>query len=384
MRKIVATVVVVAVIATVVALILYRQGSPHTGPNVLRVSGNIEATEVEVSFRIPGWVKERPVDEGYVVKAGDLIARLDDTELVKEVSQAKEAVAQDTAALTELETGSRPQEIVEAKAAADKAEAALHALETGSRPEEKEAAAANLASAEADAQKAQLDFARAEKLHATHVISDQDFQTATAARDVADAKAKAAAENKRLVDIGPRIEDIEQGRAVAVQSSAQYSLVKEGPRTEEIDQARARLGQAQQSLAIAQTHLDWTTITAPVPGVILSKNIEAGEYVVPGTPVVTIGDLAEVWLRAYVNETDLGRVKVGQTARVRTDTYPGKIYEGRIGFIASQAEFTPKNIETLRERVKLVYRIKIYIDNPAMELKPGMPADADIDLLSAK
>jgi HlyD family secretion protein len=384
MRKAVPVIAAVVIVAFVVALILYRQGAPHTGPNVLRVSGNIEATEVDVSFRIPGWVKERPVDEGAVVKAGQLIARLDDVELVQQVAQAKDQVSQASAALSEFETGSRPQEIDQAKAAADKAQAALQQLETGSRPEEKEAAAANLASAEADAERARLDYERQKTLFQNGTISSQQFQAAESTYKVADAKAKAVAQDKRLVDIGPRVEEVEQGRAAAAQASAQYSLVKEGPRQEEIDQARARLGQATQALGIAQTHLDWATLAAPVGGVILSKNIEAGEYVVPGTPVVTIGDLAQVWLRAYVAETDLGRVKLGQSARVTTDTYRGKVYEGRIGFISSQAEFTPKNVETQKERVKLVYRIKIYIDNPSMELKPGMPADANIDLVPAK
>jgi len=116
----------------------------------------------------------------------------------------------------------------------------------------------------------------------------------------------------------------------------------------------------------------------------LSKNVEAGEYVAAGTPIVTVGDLERPWLRAYINETDLGRIKVGQRVRVATDTYPGKIYEGHISFIASEAEFTPKNVQTQKERVKLVYRIKVDIPNPNMELKPGMPADADILLDGAK
>ena len=101
-------------------------------------------------------------------------------------------------------------------------------------------------------------------------------------------------------------------------------------------------------------------------------------YAAPGTPVVTVGDLVNLWLRAYISETDLGRVKVGQRVWVTTDTYPGKRYDGRVSFIASQAEFTPKNVQTEKERVKLVYRIKIDIQNPNMELKPGMPADAVI------
>ena len=119
-------------------------------------------------------------------------------------------------------------------------------------------------------------------------------------------------------------------------------------------------------------------LTAPFQGLVLSDHIEAGEYVVPGTPVVTVGNIENAWMRGYINESDLGRVKVGQTAKITTDTWPGKTYEGKVSFISPEAEFTPKNVQTAKERTKLVYRIKIDIPNPQMELKPGMPADAVI------
>ena len=130
---------------------------------------------------------------------------------------------------------------------------------------------------------------------------------------------------------------------------------------------------------MAETQLSYATVYSPLSGVVLSKNIEPGEYVAPGTAVVTVGDLVNVWLRGYIEETDWGRVKVGQRAWVTTDTCPDKKYEGRVSFIAQEAEFTPKNVQTQKERVKLVYRIKIDITNPNMELKPGMPADAVIE-----
>ena len=126
--------------------------------------------------------------------------------------------------------------------------------------------------------------------------------------------------------------------------------------------------------------MGYATLTAPTSGVILSKNIEPMEYVAPGTSVVTLANLGQVWLRSYVEEADLGRVKVGQKAFITSDTYPGKRYEGRVSFIASEAEFTPKSVQTRKERAKLVYRIKVDIPNPAMELKPGMPVDAEIAL----
>jgi HlyD family secretion protein len=127
--------------------------------------------------------------------------------------------------------------------------------------------------------------------------------------------------------------------------------------------------------------VSYATVFAPLGGVVLSKNIEPGDYVAPGTGVLTIGDLNNVWLRAYIDESDKGRVKPGQTAWITTDAYPGKRYKGYVSFISQEAEFTPKNVQTQKERVKLVYRIKINIRNPAEgeQLNPGMPADAVIE-----
>ena len=138
--------------------------------------------------------------------------------------------------------------------------------------------------------------------------------------------------------------------------------------------------QAKEALKLAEIRLGYTKLRSPLSGIGLSEHIEAGEYVVPGTAVITIANLQDVWLRAYINETDLGRVKVGQKVEVTTDSYPNKKYSGLISFISSQAEFTPKTVQTQEQRVKLVYRVKIDIDNPDMELKPGMPADATIIL----
>ena len=119
---------------------------------------------------------------------------------------------------------------------------------------------------------------------------------------------------------------------------------------------------------------------SPVDGVVLVKAADVGEVVAPGTTIVSVGDIDHPWVRGYINETDLGKVKVGSKAKVTTDSYPGKHYEGRVTFISSQAEFTPKQIQTHEERVKLVYRIKIEVENPRRELKSNMPADAEIML----
>jgi HlyD family secretion protein len=157
-----------------------------------------------------------------------------------------------------------------------------------------------------------------------------------------------------------------------------YQLVKEGPRKEDIEDARAQAQQAQVSLKLAETQLSYAVLYSPISGVVLVKSSEIGEVINPGTSVLTLADVNNVWLKAYISETDLGKVKWGQEVIVTTDLHPEKEYKGKISFISSQAEFTPKQIQTEKERVTLVYRIKIDIPNPDRELKPGMPADGRI------
>lgn len=318
----------VLIVGAVAAVLGYRhlQANTTKDPNAVRVSGNVEAVDSEVSFRVPGRVLQRLVDEGRLVKAGQIVAVLDSTELAQEVALHKAEVSAAQADLAELEAGSRPEEIAQGRAM--------------------------LALAKAELERSSADANRAAELYAQGIVSNRDYEIAQTSAAVSQAKVRDA--NERLV------------------------LLEKGPRVERIAQARARLEQARQALAASETRFGYTVVSSPITGVVLSKNVEPGEYVSPGTPVVTIGDLHNVWLRAYIDETDLGRVKVGQPVCVTTDTYRGKQYQGRVSFISSEAEFTPKSVQTEKERVKLVYRIKIDIPNPEMELKPGMPADADI------
>jgi HlyD family secretion protein len=174
----------------------------------------------------------------------------------------------------------------------------------------------------------------------------------------------------------------DQARTRAKQSGAvlERDRALVGVATRNVAAAEANVKAAGDSLRLATLRLDYTVLRAPFAGVILVRNAELGEAVQPGTPIVTLADLAHVWLRAYVNEIDLGKVAWGQPALVTTDTWPGRRYAGRVSFISSEAEFTPKTVETHAERVTLVYRIKVDIDNSQHQLKPGMPADALIDL----
>ncbi len=305
---------------------LHYHTRSHGDSSIIRISGNIEVTDAEVSFKISGRVEKRLADEGEIVREGDLVALLDSSDLASEMEIRRAELQMAQADLSELEAGSRPEEIAEAEA--------------------------KLAAAKADKEHLESDFHRAMELYQKQAISAEEYIHTKGTYEVAVARMQEAEER--------------------------YKLIKEGPRKERIEQARARVRQARATLKLAQVRLGYTKLVSPLSGVVLSKNIEPGEYVSPGTPVVTVGDLERPWLRAYINETDLGRVKVGQQVKVTTDTYPGKVYEGHISFIAPEAEFTPKNVQTQKERVKLVYRVKVEMTNPGMELKPGMPADADI------
>ena len=129
---------------------------------------------------------------------------------------------------------------------------------------------------------------------------------------------------------------------------------------------------------LVKTQIENSIIKSPINGLVLSKNTEAGEVVLPGTSLLTVGDLSKPWVKIYIKETDLGKVKLGQKAEVRIDTYPDKVFEGKVTYISNQAEFTPKNIQTKEERVKLVFGIKVSLDNPLQILKPGMPADVSL------
>ena len=381
MKSKLAALALVAILA-VGGTVAYRHFyMPHeVSDGQIRVSGNIETTEAQVAFKIPGRVVKRKVDEGEEITKGKVVALLDKADLECTVAVRKAELGVAEAALAALRAGSRPQEIEEARAAWEKADHAWADLKAGSRPQEIVAAEAAVAAAVADMDRLQANYRRETSLFQRKTITEEEFDAAKAAYQVAIEKHRQAVAQLKLAQEGYRPEQIEQARAAAAQAKAQYDLVKAGPRDEDKKQGEARVAQAKAALDLAETQLSYATVVSPLTGVVLSKNIEEGEYVAPGTAVVTVGDLKNVWLRAYIEETDLGPVKYGpRRAWVTTDSFPGKKYEGRVSFIAENAEFTPKNVQTQKERVKLVYRIKIDIINPKMELKPGMPADAVIE-----
>ncbi len=379
MRRLKLAAIVVILLAAVAAVgwAVSRRGTEASGG--IRLFGNIEVTDAEVAFKIPGRVQERLFDEGQSVEKGTVIAVLDSSDLQWEKAMRQAELEQAQAALAELQAGSRPEEIAAAEAAVRKAEATVSLLESGSWQQEITAAEATLSRAIAEKDRAEAEYGRMRQLFEQKVVSQDQFDRSKATFEVALAQWREATEQLNLVK-GPRAQQIEEAKAALDEARARYELVKKGPRQEQIDQAQAKVNQAKAAYELAEVRLGYATLRAPMSGVVLSKNIEPGEYVSPGTPVVTVGDLEHVWLRAYLEQSFVGRVTIGQKARVYTDSHPDKPYEGRVSFIASEAEFTPKSVQTEEERVKLVYRIKIDLKNPRRELLPGMPADAMIEV----
>jgi HlyD family secretion protein len=325
---------VLILLAAAIAAVVYfyprlnKKPAPETK---LTLSGNIEAHESLVSFKVQGRIIDLPVEEGQQVVQGDLLARLEDADFRQRVrvDEATTRVRESNLALTLA----------------------------GARPQEVKAAQQTMIDAQADLDEKKIDNERAQRLFAKDEISAQD-------RDLA------ATAQKRA-------------EAVFLAAQQRYNEAVEGSRKEDIAIAHANLNQARADLGLSRVNLDYTILRAPTNGVITVRQAELGEVVSPGSPVVTLADLDHIWLRAYLAETDLGKVHWGQDSTVTTDTYPGKQYHGRISFISSNAEFTPKSVQTYQERVTLVYRIKIDIDNPNHELKPGMPTDASINLAAA-
>jgi len=324
MRRILLIVIIAVVIAGLLYYLFPRD--KKEGSDFIKVSGNIEATEVDVGFKISGRIVSRFFGEGDWVDRGKVLAKLDAEDLRNRLEVARATLIS--------------------------AQARLNKLLAGSRPEEIRGAEATLNQARFDLENKEAHYERMKLLFERGVIPKEVLDNSEAAFKIAKASFEKAKEN--------------------------YILVKEGPRKEDIEDMRAQVDQARASVKLNETQLSYTTLYSPISGVVLVNSGEIGEVVNPGTSILTLADIENVWLKTYIPETDLSKVKWGQEVIVTTDLRPKKEYRGRISFISSQAEFTPKQIQTEKERVTLVYRIKVDISNKDRELKPGMPADGRI------
>jgi len=314
----------IAVAAALIWFFVHRAGGSATR---LAASGTVEATDAALGFPAGGRITEILVHEGDQVHAGQLLARLDSVEATARVQQARAQLAAARALLLELERGARSEEIDQVRSAL---EAAEHTL------------------ADAD-----VDLARMKKLAAGQVVSRQALDKAQTAYDLA-------------VD----------HRA---QARAQLTLLEKGTRAERLAAQRAQVALAEAQLHSAEAAQDNLELKASFDGVVTVRHHEPGETVGPGAAVLTVMNPDDRWVRIYVPENRIGTVHTGQSASIRSDSWPGREFTGRVTYVATEAEFTPRNVQTQEERVKLVYAVKVRIESDSgLALRPGTPADVEL------
>ena len=357
----------------------------------IRLSGNIELTEINVAFKTSGKLVELNAGEGDPVHPGMILGRIDEDQIRRERDKEQAALSAAESQLTQANTAvqftaeSTESDIALRQAELKQARAYLQELTAGSRPQEVQQAAAALAEARTQHSQASHDWERAQTLYKNDDISTAQRDQYLARYESTAALVRQAEEKYAIVKEGPRREQIEAAQAQVARADAAVRLssanwIELKRRQQEISAKRAEIDKAKAQIAVIDSRLADTIAVSPIDGLILSKAADIGEILASGTTVMTIGDLDRPWVRGYIGERDLGRVKVGSQVQIRTDSYPGKVYTGGITFIASKAEFTPKEIQTTEERAKLVYRIKIEVENKAHELKLNMPVDAEIIL----
>ncbi|WP_445681825.1 secretion protein HlyD [Radicibacter daui] len=287
----------------------------------LTLYGNVDIRQVQLGFRVSGRLASLKLEEGDSVKAGDLLAVLDDKPYRDQVAAAEATVAASSATYAKLKAGPRAQEIGEAKA--------------------------DLAAKQAALRNARLSYDRISKLQPTAAASRSALDAARAERDQAEAEVAAAEQS--------------------------LSLLEEGNRAEDIAVAAANLGEADAQLQSAHTALTDTELKAPADGIILSRVAEPGAILAAGSSVYVLSLTKPVWVRAYVGEPDLGRLQPGMKVTVASDSEKGRFYHGTVGFISPVAEFTPKAVETPELRSDLVYRLRIVVEDAGPALRQGMP-----------
>jgi HlyD family secretion protein len=327
----------ILICAATIAVAGCRSGAEEAPPHA---TGYVEATDVRVATKVSGRVATVAVIEGARIEAGAVVATISTTDVDLALARVRAERAQAAAQLDLLLSGSRPEDIRQAEAQAA-------------------AAGADRKAAEAEVSSARADEARFEQLLANKAGSAKQRDDAVARRELAEARLRATAD-----------------RLAA--ASATVDRLKAGARPQEIASARARVATVDAQIASMEHDKSEAVIASPIGGVVAGRLVEPGELVAVGTPLAIVVDLDHAWANVYVEETLVPHIKLDQAATVVTDA--GDRLPGRVSFIASRAEFTPRNVQTANERAKLVYRIKVSVDNSKGILKPGMPVEVDLAL----
>lgn len=385
MKKRIVTIAVLALLI-VTGLFVYR-GQQNALKEELSYSGTIEATQSHLSFQAGGRVRDVLVREGAAVGRDQLLAQLDPDEFLTRLDQAKANLdrslkfREQAEALLAVYEKTLPAEATRAEAGVRVLASQLDELRAGTRIQEIERARLAMESASSVLEDAKKNLRRYENLFSKGTISEKELDAVRLRHETAIREYERSRETYDLAREGSRTETIRtaearlaEGRAALAQ--ARSNLLRIDAARKDVEAARAGVSAARAAVDQASILLEYANLKAPGPGIITSRSVEPGEVVTPGREVLTLSQLTTVDLKIFVNETEIGKVKPGQKAEIRIDTFPDRSFTGTVTFISPEGEFTPKIIQTKKERVKLVYLVKISIPNPGLELKSGMPADA--------
>ena len=353
----------------------------------LYYSGTLDAVSSDIGFQVSGRVSRVLVDEGQAVRSRQTMAILDPDDFLARKDQAGADLRRLESNRERLEVELAvnrkvlPAEVERAEAGVNALSANLRALESGYRTQDVEKARLAVEAAAANLDLAQKEKQRYDRLFSGKAVSESAMDIATLRFETALKEHLRARESLKQAEEGFRVEEIEAARSrlaegQAMLKLARINLAKIEALGKEVKAADAQVEAARTVLRLAEVQLKYAELTAPFDGIVISRNIEPGEVVTPGQEVFSVADLSRVDLKVFVDETEIGKIRPGQKADVKVDTFPDRVFSGTVTYISPQAEFTPKIIQTHKERVKLVFMVKLSIPNPNFELKPGTPADA--------
>ena len=351
--------IILAVAAVLAATAVYANWFRRD--NSLRGSGTVEAHDVRVGSEVGGRIDKVLVREGDAVQPGQVLITFDDKELQASLEQSR-------ASALKAERGYRPEEIAEARAAAEQAKADYEMRKNGYRKEDIDAAHDDLERAKADEIRTRLDFERYDALAKKDLVSQQQRDTAEANWKMALAQKEMSQHKYDAMQRGYRPEEIASAEARYLQAQASLEKMEHGNRREDIEQAKA-------AYAYDQARFRERQVVAPSAAIVEVLDVRPGDLIAPNTPVATLLEKEQTYVRIYIPETELGRVKVGQKAEIRVDSFPNTVFDGEVEQINQQAEFLPRNVQTRDERVHQVFGVKIRINDSAGHVLPGMAAD---------
>ncbi len=355
--------------------ILTLAGCSGYGRGPLDVTGQIEAETVEVGSKIGGRISEVLVAEGDHVKQGDVLVRLEATETDAALAAAKAKLDQAEATLAKLEAGARPEELRQAEAAAKRTEEQYNLAKKGFRSQEVKAASEAADAARAQRDEVKANFARIEKLYQGNAASQQLYDQAKHALEAAEAQYQVMQQKSGIAEEGMRSEEIAMAKAAYDQAAAALDLVRNGARKEDLDAARALRDAALADIQRAQSAADEMAVKAPRDAVVESLDVHPGDLVKPGA-IVTLVDPEDLKIIVYVSSLMLGSLHADEKVALTTDAHGDEKFEGTIARIASQGEFTPRNLQTKEERAQQVFGVKIKLNSAGGKLRAGMTAIA--------